>query len=383
MTISHFLVRGVIVTEEPVHIGSGRRTGVIKRSLQYIPGSFIRGTWGTVLVKSVCRLNEPFRDHESCEYASDCRYIKLFDEGGQKDSNIFFRYAYPLHLKCGGVFKPAPLTMHKCESSQCGEVYDTFEPPERCRCDSGVKPYSGFVCDKCGEMNPNPIRLERITSTAIDRVRGAAAMIDIGGDPAGTLHTLEAIPKGSRFRLEALIHRNLSHDIQAIKSIFEKGLQDEGLGGSRSRGFGKISIKDLTVEPVDIELFEKRVEDIDVKLFSIRAITPIILDKVLDSRILLEAARRAYSWVFHEGKPSLPDLELEKSRINLEHIGGWSQKEDKQRRIEQAIAAGSIFQFRCGKGDDLLAKALAALEAYPIGGKKPYGCGHLKVERAR
>ena len=384
LTISHHRLTGVLTAEEPLHIGSGRRTGVIKHSLPYLPGSFIRGTVGTALVKAACKLDNPLTDHANCSYIDNCRYVKIFSEEQHKSTKIFFRYTYPLHLKCGGVYRPAPKTMYQCENSQCGKLFDVLIPPDRCdTCSGRVKPYTGFVCEKCHEVERRPIRLSRFTSTAIDRARVSAAMIPGPEQPAGTLHTLEAIPKGSKFHLEAIIHRELADDLEVLKAIFEKGLPDEGVGGSRSRGYGKISVKDLSIDAVEMEDVEKRADSIDVSRFSVQTFSPLILRGVLEPRTLLEGARRAYSWVFHEGKPRLPETTLEASRLAVEPYSGWSQKEGKQRRIEQAMATGSVFQFRCDDKTELLPKALAALEVYPLGDHKPHGCGQLKIEEAR
>jgi len=382
LAISHYRLSGVITAEEPLHIGSGRRTGVIKHSLPYIPGSFIRGAVGTALVKAACKLDKPRVDHGSCDHYGDCRYVRLFEDPN-KSSRIFFRYAYPLHLKCGGVYRPAPKTLYKCENSQCGEVFDVLTPPDKCGCGGRVKPYTGFVCDTCHKEESAPVRLSRLTSTAIDRDRDAAAMVPGPQEPAGTLHTLEAIPKGSKFHLEVIIHRDLADDLELLKAVIERGLPDEGIGGSRSRGFGKVSIKDVDIVPVETEDVDRRAEGLDVSRFSVQALSPLILGGVLEARTLLEGARRAYSWVFHEGKPGLPEVTLKASRISLEPFSGWSQKEDRPRMMYQAMAAGSIFQFKCEDEAGLLRKALAALEVYPLGDYKPHGCGQLAVEPPR
>lgn len=371
------------MTEEPLHIGSGRRTGVIKHSLSYIPGSFIRGTVGTALIKAVCKLDKPLKDHVSCEYHEDCKYVKFFEER-HKSSRIFLRYVYPLHLKCGGIYRPTPKTLYKCENSQCGKLFDVLIPPEKCDfCEGKVKPYKGFLCDKCNEENSKPIMLSRLTSTAIDRDKYSAAMILESKEATGTLHTLEAIPKGSKFHLEAIVHRELKDDIDVLKAIIDRGLPDEGIGGSRSRGYGKVSVQDLLVEPVETEEVERRAENIDSSRFSVQVLSPLIIDGLLEPRTLLEGARRAYSWVFHEGKPSLPEITIEKRRLSFEPYSGWSLKEERQKRIEPSIAPGSVFQYRCEEEDEKLRLALAALEVYPLGASKPHGCGQLKIEKPR
>ena len=382
MTVSHLSLTGVLRVEEPLHIGSGRRTGVIKHCLPYVPGSTLRGCAGTALLRLTCRLGQPLIDHSSCEYAEECAYARLF-ESEESASSLFFRYAYPLHLRCGGVFRPAPKTLYRCENSQCGEVSDSLEPPDRCKCGGRVKPYIGYKCDRCGELSSQPIQLTWFTSTALDRGVGAAASIAAGGQSAGTLHTIEAIQTGSRFFFEVILGSKLSGEVEALRSVLEKGLPDEGLGGSKSRGFGKVSLSDIRVEEVSVEDMEARAEEIDSACFSVQALSPLILERPLDDRSLLEGARRAYSWVYHEGKPQLPDLVHVASRLALTRVGGWSQKEGRSRGVLQAVEVGSITQFKCGESSEVLSRALATLEVYPLGEYKPHGCGQLRVQSPR
>jgi len=384
--ISHYRLTGVLKTLEPLHIGSGRRTGVIKHSLPYIPGSFIRGAVGTALVKAACKLERPSTQHEECEYFEECAYTRIFGGIGGKTSKIFIRYAYPVHLGCGGTYRPAPKTLYRCDNSQCGRLYDTLSPPDRCKtetCEGRVKPYRGFICDKCGAENSRPVSLLRTTSTAIDRGLSTAAMVQNQGQTAGTLHTIEAIPRGAKFQLDVILHRDLEEELGILEAIFARALPEEGLGGSKSRGYGKVSVEGLKIEPVETGDIEKRADEIDVTNFSVQALSPLLLGGVLEPRTLLEGARRAYSWVFHEGKPQLPEVSLEASRLALEPHGGWSLKEGRQRRLEHGIAAGSVFQYRCTSVDSVLALAVAALEVYPVGDYKPHGCGQLRVEQPR
>ena len=104
---------------------------------------------------------------------------------------------------------------------------------------------------------------------------------------------------------------------------------------------------------------------------------------MLEPSELLEGARRAYAWIFHEGKPKLPSVEPDGRRVSVERYSGWSLKEQRRRRIEAAISPGSVFQFKGDGEDETLALALAALEFYSIGAYKPHGCGQVVIEGPR
>lgn len=368
----------------PLHMGSGQRFGVIKRSHGYVPGATLRGAVGTSLVKNVCKLDRPLIRHEDCEFFDDCVYVNLFGEEFGKASKVFFRYAYPMHLKCGGVYRPAPKTLYVCRNPQCRKTYDQVIPPKKCDCGDDVELFSGFRCDRCREISEHPVAFSRTTSTALDINRISAAKVGAAKESFGTLHTTETIRKGSRFAVDILVAKDSKADIEVLKTTIERGLEDEGIGGGKSRGLGKVKVEDLKVREVTEDLLRKRAGEIDTRCFSVRLLSPMLLEgKMLENKSLLEGCRRAYTWLFHEGKPKLRDVEPRATRAESETFSGWSLKTQKRRLIEPAISAGSIFQFESTSRDETAALGLAALEFHAIGSYKPHGCGQLSIEHCR
>jgi CRISPR/Cas system CSM-associated protein Csm3 (group 7 of RAMP superfamily) len=384
MAVFCYRLSGVVKAVTPLHIGFGARIGVIKRCRPYIPGSVLRGAVGVALIKAVCRLDEPLVEHEKCEFFSECVYTRLFGEEFGKTSRVFFRYAYPVHYGCGGVFRPAPRTLYQCSSLQCRRVIDSFVSPSKCECEGTFKPYHGFRCEVCGRMERLPVNFSRVTLTAIDREKCSAAVIGgFGEEAAGTIHTLELIDIGSRFYFEVIVDGDFEAEARMLGSLIERAIPDEGVGGSKSRGLGKLAVEQLKLEAVSTSDLEKRAGAIDARRFRVRLASPLILEgKTLDSSSLLEAARRAYSWAFHEGKPSLPKVELKEWAVAGELYSGWRLKENRRRGPEAATTAGSVFQFECGEDCGELALALAALEYYAVGAYKPHGCGQILIEKA-
>ena len=79
--------------------------------------------------------------------------------------------------------------------------------------------------------------LER-TGIAIDRKTGAVAK--------GALYTIEAVPAGTQFGLE-IVAENLSDEELKLLKAALRSVEDSALGGSSTRGFGKVKI---TIESV-------------------------------------------------------------------------------------------------------------------------------------
>ncbi|MEM2450330.1 MAG: RAMP superfamily CRISPR-associated protein [Nitrososphaerota archaeon] len=384
MVVFCYKIKGILRAVTPLHIGSGARTGVIKHCYPFIPGAVLRGAVGLSLMRSVCKIDRPLVQHESCQYFNECLYAQLFGEEVGKSSKVFFRYAYPLHVKCGGLFRPVARTLHKCGNPQCGRIYDAFVAPavcESCKEHGTIKPLRGFRCDSCGDFERVPVRISRITLTAVDRMLCSAAQVSaLTGEKAGTIHTLEVIQSGSVFGFEIIVHEDLGDSVDVLKNVLGRALPDEGIGGSKSRGLGKVAVEDLRVEEVDTSILERRAEDIDTRRFRVRLVSPMILDgKYLDESSLLECARRAYSWAFHKGKPSLPEIKLVNYALDDEVYGGWSLKTGRRREIKAAISPGSVFDFICEVRNLDLALSLAALEYYAVGSYKPHGCGQIIV----
>lgn len=384
MTVFCNRISGVLHVSTPLHIGSIRRVGVIKKTYPFIPGSFLRGAVGISLMRLVCKLDQPLVNHAECEYFDDCLYARLFEEEHGKTSKVFFRFSYPVHLGCGGVYEPAPKNLYRCQNPQCRKTYRTFVPPEKCEvegCEGSVKPFRGYVCSECGDLNPRPVRVNRLTLTAVDRGKVSAAQIVSEGTAAGTLHVLEVIERGSRFHFEIIVHPEMAEAVGILRNVLERMLPDEGIGGSKSRGLGKVTVEDLVVERLETEVLEKRAETVDLKHFNVRLISPVVVKgRVLEPSMLLEAARRAYSWAFHTGKPSLPEVERVRSAVAGEMFSGWSIKAQRRRRLMPSLSAGSIFSFEAKKYSHELALGLAALEYYALGDYKPHGFGQVKIE---
>ncbi|MBS7631447.1 CRISPR-associated RAMP protein [Candidatus Bathyarchaeota archaeon] len=81
-------------------------------------------------------------------------------------------------------------------------------------------------------IKPVESLLER-TGTAIDRSTGTVSR--------GALYTVEAIPAGTSFNLEVVAENLTAEELKLFKAAL-KSVEDSAVGGSSSRGFGKVKI---------------------------------------------------------------------------------------------------------------------------------------------
>ena len=122
--------------------------------------------------------------------------------------------------------------------NMCGTIKKDSSPQEFCICcrifgtagdvsvASKVKFRDAYPQGKVESL------LER-TGIAIDRKTGAVAR--------RALYTIEAVPAGVKFNLE-IVADNLSEDELKLLLAALKSVEDSALGGSSSRGFGKVKI---------------------------------------------------------------------------------------------------------------------------------------------
>ncbi|MCP8309201.1 MAG: hypothetical protein H3Z53_10780 [archaeon] len=367
---SFIRLEGTITTRTPLHIGNGAKSNSIKRTRNYIPGSAIRGAIGISLIKAMCIKTKYIDNHDDCPAKEGCPYYQLFEE--KKSTTIIFRNAYPKHNGCvnKGTYLPAPMTLHYCEN--CSERFYSYHTPLNCSyCQNPLEPYEGYLCSDCKHITKRPVEVIRIIPK------------DQKQESNGNLpYDIETIRPNVQHRLEILVSLRSETYIDLIRDILEEVISEDGIGWGKRQGFGKVEIKIEKVKPILIDELYARAEKINTKDFVVRLISNAFLKaSMIRSETMLAYAGRAYSVIYHKSRPSLPELIQAEYKVGYSMFGGWSLKKDK-RRTFPSLKAGSIFRFKCGEERIDLAKSLAALEVYAIGGFKTYGLGQILIESA-
>ncbi|MBS7623731.1 hypothetical protein KEJ39_08725, partial [Candidatus Bathyarchaeota archaeon] len=269
-----------------------------------------------------------------------------------------------------------------CRNHQCNYSIDDYSAPLDCpQCGRALRPAPRYECSKCGKGTDLPVSTFRATMTSIDRDNSTVSYVtDSEGERRGTLHTLELIEAGAQFKVQVLLNPDAEEHAPLMARLLEQALSDEGVGAAKSRGLGKLKTTSPTVTRLSPEIIQKRSDELKDQVV-MRLLSPLIVGRGEHLRIetLMEAARRAYSQVFRMGKPSLKEPRLAAERFRFTTYGGWSLKENRRRRLSQAIEPGSTYQLV--NIDTELRGALTALEqCYAIGGYKTHGCGQILMK---
>ena len=193
------IISGIIEAVTPLHIGSGRSEVEIGEvdlpvltspdGQPYIPGSSLKGR-----VRSEAERIARQKNMDICE---------------------------PPDVKkmCGSIKKSID------EFCICCRIFGTAARPGGISLASKVKFRDAYPLEKVKEL------LER-SGVAIDRKTGTVA---IGP------YTIQAVPAGTKFNLEIIAENITDEDFKLLKAAL-KSVEDSALGGSSTRGFGKVRI---------------------------------------------------------------------------------------------------------------------------------------------
>ena len=221
-----YIITGKIVCKTGLHIGGtpeeieigGIDNIVIKDPLTeipYIPGSSLKGKLRSLLEWKLGKIE--LHQNQGGYIAHSC---------GDCDACVIFGSSSPeseVKRKSG----PTRLT-----------VRDSFP--------------TGYTLSKWKETLGENIYTEVKTEASIDRVTSKA-----------TPRPMERIPAGSEFEFEMLFDIYKDTDRSLLKSLFiaMKLLEESSLGGSGSRGYGKVEFKDIKIKFHSLSYYETGRED--------------------------------------------------------------------------------------------------------------------------
>jgi CRISPR-associated RAMP protein (TIGR02581 family) len=201
--VERIIIRGEIITQTPLHIGSGKKdieigdidTPIIVDTSDqpYIPGSSLKGKVRAEAERIARQNNEPIPVCNPPNINNMCGTLKKTPE------NFCI----------------------------CCKIFGTAARSDGTSVASKVRFRDSYPLTKVETL------LTR-TGTALDRSTTSVS--------SGSLYTTEAVPAGTRFGLE-IVGENLSErELNLVRAAL-KSVRDSGLGGYSSRGFGKVKFK--------------------------------------------------------------------------------------------------------------------------------------------
>ncbi len=191
-----------------------------KNDMPYIPGSSLKGKLRSLLELKLGKIENDGKPHS---YKAD---------------------------RCGGS-EPCPI----CRLFGAGAAEEAKLGPGRLIVRDALVDEENETVKRLLEQTIGPPLSEEKTETAIDRIKGAAQ--------SGSLRTTERVPAGVVFNLD-ITYRVFDidddggkKDEELFKYVLEglKLIEKDALGGSGSRGYGKVKFTDLKVngEPIELE----------------------------------------------------------------------------------------------------------------------------------
>ncbi|MGC8817588.1 MAG: hypothetical protein ACP5PX_07335, partial [Candidatus Hadarchaeum sp.] len=290
---------------------------------------------------------------------------------------------------------PIPAYWGRCKV--CGEYKNRAEEficlgkgklaPIFCPKDGG--PYEearGFGCFKNGVE-------EVITSFRF--ITGTAVDIEKFTIEKGKLYTLMAVSEGQRFRSHISIFPQVGAReffVEDAKKVLEyaKQLNEEGIGGGKTRGLGHVKVKAELLQVDDNALkrevkamtrdLRKSTEKFGSPKVALWLISPLPTEKAgkMEPGVLAGYLRRAQAIIFRPPFQFNPEVVIETALFKQTTVGGFSLY-GRPKHMYSALDGGSAALISV-KDDEKMGECLSALNHVNSGKYKSYGCGEIKAE---
>ncbi|ERT08349.1 CRISPR-associated family protein [Lyngbya aestuarii BL J] len=368
------VIRFLLQTEQPILATSLQGDPNSDVSYPYIPGSMIRGMI----------IGRYFRQKKVQELdILDLTIRRLFFEDSTRYLNAYLFDSEKQHRTL-----PTPLCLYKekgdedlktvFDSSQT-DIEDRPESPKRLE-----KPFCWI--DECSQLSLYEIKRWINIHNQRDRQKGR------GTEATGEVFRYEAIDSGQTF--EAVIFCDRDEDAEIIKNLLEpeKEIQNSEktdrinvwLGGSQSAGYGHTTISPNEIKSTDISPNEIKSTEIwneiginwqDRSERKNNLTVTLLSDTILRDewgQITTEPERL----VDLISKLLKTELKLIDTYASSTIVGGFNRKWGLPLPQVQAIAAGSVFIFKCPE-NSLDPQAVRDLETQGIGERRVDGFGRV------
>lgn len=408
-----------ITTQAPLAIGQQKPGGSVSEALDYIPGSVIRGAIAAQI------LNQSDSVPERDANGSGDDFHKLF-----LDSNAaIFQNAYPAITKAGEDhyeesteevrLLPATALSSKTDSgfrpqnagvfdslidSFCAREHGHFYEPNDLVGDR-VEPFKGFYSKQGKTYRSHSISKRLLTRVGINRRRATAEeqilySIEVLNETQG-----KRSPQPSVYRGAIIIDDDIDDDLATqLQQFITDHCTDFRLGGSISRGLGKVHVQAELQDFSEDDAVQSRIQDFNAKLrdrwryWNLFDETKSLPDKqffftlnLQSDAILTEKWRRttviSADMLRQFTQVEDATLKLQLAYSSYDYRSGWNAAWGLQKDVELITNMAGVYLFSTEHPDSWY-KSLADVEKrgvgdYPLGGTTSHrtseGFGQIKV----
>lgn len=378
---------------QPICVAAEQAQGTIRRTLEYIPGSTLRGALATRL--RTVQPNISQQDFSRIILGPSSRFQNLYPVPLGRDVSLPLPGTARSCKLYPGFIPPRP----RAGQPPPHGVRDMLFPYLRFRlapeaenipdlycqhngCGLPLEPFIGFYSGtRAGDYVVANVRRRQVTQTAIDPHRETAS-------PAN-LFTVEVLEEGLQFAGYFALGEG-ADEADFCQTVCRKG-DALRLGYGRTRGLGLVEVLDCRVEEPDlwVEDLPTRLrrfnEMAEAQMCSVPGHTLFALTLLSDAIVLDPFFRYQASLdgptLAREIHPDLVDAELLLSFASTRLVSGWSSPHRLPLPEDLAITAGSVFVFKTPLMQDDLVRVFeeTELERRGIGERREEGFGQVVV----
>jgi CRISPR-associated protein Csx10 len=391
-----------ITLHSPVCIAQKRGVGNAIETLDYIPGSTIRGALAMRYLKQYGTYNQSQRRWELTDSRRQEEFNQLFLSDEVRFGNAYIG---------GGLV--IPLTAMSCKYDP-GFSEDTDDHQETHGVFDGVLPFAKYklggelddrieVCAECGanmerfrgyyerKMGRDALRALKATKRVIART---AITQTLETALQGSLYTLDVLNENQELR--GVVDADASA-IHLLQGLIENPSDRLRIGTAKTRALGECGLRfsgplnQFSVESVRARLdgFNAEVDFTSQTLFTVTLHSDtILLDEILRYKTAIELTDlcEAVAYKTQLDLSILDSFEPLQSWLSIHPVTGWDVAKKRPKTDEIAITKGSVFVWSSKAGRTLtdtdmnsVAALLAEIENTGIGERRNEGFGRIRI----
>lgn len=389
-----------ITAESPLAIGRRKPGGSVSEAEGYIPGTVIRGAIAAQILQQANPETDDLTEHggdfqslflseESAIFQNAYPCLTTINEKSIIQPNVQVLPATAVSSKTDPGFKPKgngvfdTLIDRFCASAY-GHLYDP-----NCPQDGRVEPYAGFYSRSGDAYFSHPVERKLLTRVGINRRRATAE--------EQVLYSIEVLTETQgKDKHPATYRSTILVQDDALAKLLEQYINQHSfrLGGSASRGLGKVKIQ-AGAEEAKHQVQERIVAFNDAlkkrwQQWSIfgNPQTDAIKDRTFFTLNLQSDAILSENWqrttvlspnLLHElCEVDDPTLQLEVAYTSYDYRSGWNAAWGLMKDTELVTNSGGLYLFSTNS-QELWLPVLKNLETRGIGDRTSEGFGQIRA----